>query len=420
MRTIHKHFALTFLALATTAAFQFAEAAELKPGDVINAANLDKVKNDTFEGHSIASLVTEKMEFMIKNYKLTIKLRHSEEIPANQRDVEATRKYAGEVKFDPQTNEVMGYKAGLPFPNIGMEDPKAGYKLLYNFYYTGTTGYSFDGAFALLFIDQEKGLDRVQTSYTASFKMKNRPDPKPVEGDGTIINKQLLFVTAPFDVKGVGIFSVRYDSPRFEDNWAYIKSVRRTRQLSGGSWMDNMLGGVQLNDEYDGLAARPSWFPEVKLLGTRWVLAVAHLKLPIADASKKGTPEEFPAVDLKNKPHWNPIADWEPREVYVIQVAMPKEHPYSKRVYYMETKFPRIYMMEHYDKSDQFVKFSQVLSTPTKGGDGYIGMLPWQGHTYDIKRKEAFVYIAYPGTVINRSGLKPEDVSLGKMEATAK
>ena len=86
----------------------------------------------------------------------------------------------------------------------------------------------------------------------------------------------------------------------------------------------------------------------------------------------------------------------------------------------METKFPRIYMMEHYDKSDQFVKFSQVLSTPTKGGDGYIGMLPWQGHTYDIKRKEAFVYIAYPGTVINRSGLKPEDVSLGKMEATAK
>lgn len=416
----YKRFALTFGALAVVTAFHSAGAAELKAGDVINAANLDKVKNDTFEGHTIGSLVTEKMEFLIKNYNLNIKLRKSEEIPLNQVDIDATRKYAGEVKFDPATNEVTGYKAGLPFPNIDIKDPKAGHKLLYNYYYKGTIGNSFDGAYTFFFVDQEKGVTRVQSWKTTSIKMKDRSGPEPVVGDGKMVNKLLLFATAPYDIKGIGIYTQRYDGPQLEDNWAYIKSVRRTRQLSGGSWMDNLAGSVQLNDEYDLFSARPSWFPDAKVLGKRWILAVPHLKLPIVDPSKKGTPEEYPSVDFENKPHWNPVADWEPREVYVIEVTMPKEHPYSKRIMYMETKFPRFYMTEHYDKSGQFAKFSQVLSAPTKGGDGYVGMLPWQGHAYDFKRKEAFIYIGHPSVMINRPGLKPDDATLGKLEAAAK
>jgi hypothetical protein len=104
----------------------------------------------------------------------------------------------------------------------------------------------------------------------------------------------------------------------------------------------------------------------------------------------------------------------------VVEVTMPKEHPYGKRIMYMDTKFPRFYMTEHYDKSGQFVKMQQVFSAPTKGGDGYNGMLPWQGHTYDLKRKEGFIYLADPGAMINRVGLKPDDVTLGKLEAAAK
>jgi hypothetical protein len=420
MYAINKYVVLSIAALTTAAVVQSAWAAELKAGDVINAANFDKLKNDTFEGHSVASLVTKQMEFMIKNYSMSIKLRNSEELPINQIDIDNTRKYAGEVKFDPATNEVSGYKAGLPFPNIDMADPKAGHKLLYNNYYQNTTGNSFDGAYTFLFINAEKGVERNQSWHTTTLKMKGRSGGQPVVGDGDLVNKQLLFATAPFDIKGIGIFTLRHDNAKLEDNWAYIKSVRRTRQLSGGSWMDNMAGGVQLNDEYDIFSARPSWFPDAKLIGKRWVLAVPHLKLPIINAAKKGTPEEFPTVDLQSKPFWNAKVEYEPREVYVIEVTMPKEHPYGKRILYMETKAPRFYMTEHYDKSGQFVKMQQVFSTPTKGGDGYNGMLPWQGHTYDLKRKEGFIYLADPGAMINRVGLKPDDVTLGKLEAAAK
>ena len=422
MRAMHKYSTLTLVALATAAVFQSAEAAEeLKPGYVINATNLDKAKNDTFEGHTLASLITDKMEFMIKNYNLSIKLRHSEEIPGSMVDIENTRKYASGVKFDPNTNEVTGYKAGLPFPNIDMRDPKAGYKAIYNYYYHNTYGKNFGGPYSFLWIDQEKGVFRTQLWSTLTLKMKGRSDGA-VLGDGNLVNKELTVATAPYDVKGIGIFVVRYDSARLQDNWAYVKSVRRTRQLSGGSWMDNAAGSVQLNDEYDLFAARPSWYPGVKIVGKRWVLAVPHLNLPVVDESKKGTPEEFPTVDLKSKPYWNPSAkvEWEPREVYVIEVTPPQEHPYSKRVMYMEIKFPRFYMTEHYDKAGQFAKFQLVLSVPTKGDDGKFGMLPWQGITMDLKRKEGFIYLAHPSAAVDRSGVTPEDLTIGKLEAAAK
>lgn len=184
--------------------------------------------------------------------------------------------------------------------------------------------------------------------------------------------------------------------------------------------MDSLAGSVQLNDEYDAFAGRPSWYPEIKLLGKRWVLAVPHLKFPLVDESKKGTLEMFRNIDTKNKPYMNAVLEWEPREVYIIEVTPPKEHPYSKKIMYLETKFPRFYMTEYYDKSGQFVKIQQIYSGPTKGADGYIGLLPWQGHTYDIKRKEGFIFVGHPSVLINDLSIAPDDVTLGKLEAAGK
>lgn len=48
-----------------------AEAAEVAEGTVISKDNLDKIRNDTFEGKTIGSMIPEKMELMIKNEGLT-------------------------------------------------------------------------------------------------------------------------------------------------------------------------------------------------------------------------------------------------------------------------------------------------------------------------------------------------------------
>ncbi len=48
--------------------------------------------------------------------------------------VEATEKYAGQVKLTPE-GTVEGYVAGLPFPTIDPNDPNVALKLAWNFNY---------------------------------------------------------------------------------------------------------------------------------------------------------------------------------------------------------------------------------------------------------------------------------------------
>src|SRR5882762_9173481 len=94
------------------------QAAELPAGTVIDKSNVDQIKGDTFEGHTIASLLTDKIEWQIKNWNLKIPLGHSKPQELDPRFVEATKKYSGQVKFDTQTREVSGWVAGLPFPDV--------------------------------------------------------------------------------------------------------------------------------------------------------------------------------------------------------------------------------------------------------------------------------------------------------------
>lgn len=421
MRKLFVRLSAALIASTSVIAGQAANAAELKAGDVINAANFDQVKNDTFEGHTIRDMITDKVELLIKNYNLSIPLRHSEEIPVPQIDIENTKKYSGDVKIDPVTHEVTGYKTGTPFPDIDVNDPLSGFKAVWNYYYQNTYGSTFDGHYTFLFIDSNRGLDRVQRWYTLSLKMKGRQTGDPVLGDGSLVKKQLLYAVEPYDIKGIGIFTVRHDSPQLEDNWAYVKSVRRTRQLSGSSWMDSLAGSVQLNDEYDGFAGRPSWYPEAKIVKKRWILAVAHLPGPrvVSDAPDRAS--KYPTVDLESEPFSMPTQKvaWEPREVYEIELKMPNEHPYSKRVLYMDVHFPRFYQVEHFDKAGEFAKISFVFTRPVKGGGGTIGMAPLQGIAFDVKRQEALVYLAEEDSTIDRPGITENDVTLGQLEAAA-
>jgi hypothetical protein len=393
-------------------------AAELPAGTVISKANLDQVKNDTFEGKTIASMLPEKLEMQVRDYALTIKLRKSMPIRPDPKMVDATRKYAGEVKYDAATNEVTGYKAGLPFPDIKADDANYAAKLIWNFYYASPTGQVMDfRKFAFLLIDQDKGLERTQHWFFIRYFMKNRltGNNVPVDGDGSEFSRTLLFATYPQDIRGLGTFTIRKDGPQVEDNWVYIKSARRTRRLPGGAWMDPIGGTDQLNDDIEIWNARPSWYKGYKYLGKRWILAVANGSRTW-DESKKGTPEEFPAVDLANAPHWNMKDEWEPREVHVIEATPPAEHPYSRKVVYMETQIPRIYFGEAYDKKGDFWKWFHFAGRPLKGEDGVQTIVSNQGHSIDFKRRHATVFVSHPSWKTN-TPIKADDVTLGKLEA---
>jgi hypothetical protein len=398
-------------------------AAELPTGTVISKENIDKVKNDTFEGKTIASMLTEKVELQVRNYNLRLPLVHSKPIMVDPKFNELTKQYSGQAKFDPATREVTGWTAGLPFPSIDVSDPNAGEKLLWNFYLsTQMEGSDLKNSVAFMYIDGKHGLDKLNEMTYYRYYMKGRLDQKnPTEGDGKILSKTMIQFTAPYDVRGLSTLAFHYDGPQVDDSWLYVKSMRRVRRLSGNNLLDAVGGSDFLQDDVNLWNARPSWYPKIKLIGKRWILAMAHEQKPVWNKSKKGTPDEFPMQDLKNPPYWNPVGVWEPREVYVIEAEASAEHVYGKKVVYMDTDLNAniLWQSEVYDKKGEFWKFGFISSVDSSGKlSGVKYRHPSTNNFFDIKAMHATIAYVYDWTL--DGGMKPDDVSIDKLEAGAK
>lgn len=403
----------------------YVQAAEVPEGTVISKENLDKIRNETFEGKTIGSMLPEKMEYMIKSQGLTLKIAHSKKIQMDPKYVEATRKGMKAVKFNPADRTMSGWVAGMPFPPevIKMDDPHAGDKVIWNLR-AATYGATMDlRNISFTFISGDKGVERVQRWQSQRYYMEGRLDGGPTTvGDGTISQKTYLFATSPQDIRGLGTFSIRYnqpDSAKPDDTWAYLKSVRRTRRLSGGAWMDPIGGTDQLYDDWDIWDAFPTKYRANKLVGKRWVFAIAHSPEVSVDVSKKDSVDEFPSIGLKDAPYYFPAKHivWEPREVYVVEGTPPPEHPYSKKVVYMEVDFPRPYLGEMYDQKGEFWKYMIFQNRPDVGEDGYKAVMPVVGHVIDVKRRHSTTWSANMKS--NPKGVKATDVSLEKLEQVA-
>lgn len=406
---------ITFMMITFSFSFTaFAE--ELPEGTVINAANIDELKPKTFEGKTIASMLTERLEWMVREHGLTIPIRHSEAFPVDKRWIEATKKYSGGVKFDPETKMVSGYTAGLAFPNLSDEDPDLGWKLVWNQQYSG--GYprgdlQYVPLFIFLYVDGHKGLKRTQHwAMIRSYSQGRLNGPPSI--DDQVWYKNALFAHYPYDIGGLGTFNIRYSDGRIDNIYAYMRSVRRTRRLSGGSWMDPIGGTDMLNDEIEVLSAFPTWYKDFKVVGKRFVFATAHSKRPSWDTRSKQDP--YPNYDTKNAPYWNPVENWEPREVYVIEATPPKEHLYSKKMMYLDAQVPVFYMAECFDKKGEFWKFQYFGLTPLKTEDGGWGILSNTGITIDFKRYHATLFGHARTSRWNEPSVSPEDVSVHMLE----
>lgn len=400
---------------------QAAMAAELPVGTVISAANIDQHLSDTFENHPMKELLTDRVQMLIRDEALTIRLKASEKIELGRDYVAATQANKGKATYNPDTRTVDGWVAGIPFTDLDRNDPYLAEKLMWNHNYAQPSKNVQDyPKFAFLFIDAKKGLERVQNWSFLRYYMKGRlGTDNPVEGNGDIFHKTLLYATYPTDIRGLGVYTQRYDSPKLDDSWAYLKSVRRTRRLSGGAWMDPIGGTDMLNDDIEIFNAHPTWYPGYKVLDKRTVLVIANHDRVTWDESASGN-AMYPSVDLDNAPHWNPTAGWEPREVWVIEAITPPEHPYSKKVMYMDTEFPRFYLSEAYDRKGDFWKFFNFALATKKTEDGDKAIYSAVGYNLDYQRRHGTIFLSHPSWKINTPGISADDVSLNVLERAAR
>lgn len=96
--------------------------AEVKPGDTITKDNVAQA----------AELLTPSTLWMIMR-GMPMTIRETQKIVWPKAYKEATDKYSGQVKLSAEGRELYNYVAGAPFPSIDLNDPLAGFKIMWNY-----------------------------------------------------------------------------------------------------------------------------------------------------------------------------------------------------------------------------------------------------------------------------------------------
>lgn len=429
--------ALAALAAGAPAAW----AGELAPMTAISRTNIEEVKDMTFEGTRVADLIPERLEWQIREHGLKIvPMTSMGKLPYDGRLLRATEEFRGQPRLDPNTFQLLNYQAGIPFPTIDVADPLAGAKVIWNYTVAQPHGDQFYCPFTFNLIDGNSGIERNQSWVFSRYYMYGRVTGGPhVHGAGEIYHKSLLFATAPQDVRGLGTFSIRYWDPKFDDVWAYVRTVRRVRRLSGGAWMDPVGGTDHLSDDLETFNAHPAWYKGYKLLGKEKAFVVSrsqgHLWAEDPRSRWSWFPraaslqEQLPRIDLSAAPYWNPVDVYEVRDVYVVESTPPEYHPMSKRVNWIDAQIFRPYYAAAYDRKGEFWKWIHFANTRWDDASGQIdpasGVAPvymftgW-GVNIDHQRRHATFFNIAEGCSMNSPALTEDQFTLTVLEAAGR
>lgn len=393
-------------------------AAELSVGTLITKENIGAVEQDTFEGHRIKDLIPSTYVELIKSDGLTIRLGATKPYEVDPRMIALTKEHSLKVKLTPD-GKTSGFEAGIPFPSLSLDDPEAGRKLAYNIVYSGFLGDVLDWPSILfVMVDSKKGYLRKIDYKFALYQMIGRKNPPRVEGDGSVRSYTTLVATQPTDVRGIGVFSIRYADGRLDDNYAYLRTVRRFRRTPGSSWYDPVQGSDFLGDETsNGFNGDPSWYKSYRLLAKKTMLFPESEQTRYINPNGKSIAEELPYIDITQAPYWNskdPKEIWRPREVYVLEAIPPEGYPASRRVLYVDANpyVPIVYFAEGYDKNNKLWRVYTNSINRTKADDGSPTLNPIFARLIDLKTRTATLLPGGGGRRVNPKGVTAADFSM--------
>lgn len=390
---------------------------------VVTAENFDRLAARTFEGTTLGEMIPERFAWQIQTQGATVSLGKRVPRAEDPRVQKANERYAGSVKFDASTQEISGYITGTPFPEVDLADPHAGSKLLWNVHYASsrkTAPIMWAPLISFVLIDGSTGVERIQT-----WELKEKYYVGTVENldhpsRGTIHSRALFRAVYPQDIKGIGTLTIRYTTGAVDDLWAYVRAVRRVRRLSGGAWHDNLQGGFDaLQDDVGGWNGYPTWYPEHKFLGRVTGLVMANLP-PAAFNPDGGTlAEQYPTINTSQPPYWHSDAVHSPRELYVVEVTTPVEHPYSRKIVYFDTKLWNVHYAEAYDRKGDFWRWVNIGSAVYQdaANPSIAYEVPSTGQFVDYQNRHASWFVTGPGLLMNPPDIDDATFSLAELEA---
>jgi hypothetical protein len=352
------------LALAVLAlAFAPGARADVSPGDVITAANKEKVRG---------LIPDEFYTYAIQNFPdLNMKIVESKDYPVHPKYVEATAQFACQAHIDAD-GKLVNYTAGQPFPysewakeathhkcDLTPDDPQFSLKLAWdvNFRWQGGSGLNLPHwGFANLRNNGREEWRLSQGEYRRTYfsaRADLLPETTELEKGTNVEWAEFFDVKSPFDLRGTMFLLYRYRDNKADDTWAYIPALRRVRRIAATQKSDSLLGTeFTLEDFY--LFSGYVWDHNWEYKGEKPMLA-------IPDSGRTCFPKDSGETEargmarLGTEQEWHecrfdpygvlPMVgeSWQKREAFELD-DVPKQsgHPYSrKKIWYdKETMAP--------------------------------------------------------------------------------
>lgn len=328
--------------------------AGMTPGTVISKANVAQFK-DALDAGTLKH---------IQDGWVDISVGATSSFELHKSYVEATRKYASNVKLGAKPGEIFGFMAGRPFPaEPDAKDPRAGEKLAWNFKYGLSSG---DGSvispFYWKFRNLESGKEERNIKFAFHFmnykhRISQTPVPEVKPNPSNLFRAIYVRVDEPQDVKDTQLLIQRYDDDlKQDDAYLYLGFQRRVRRLSTGQTTDAFLGSDVMIEDFEGYNGRISdmkWTYK----GTVNILMpyFNHKDLKLSDEYKEA--DGYKYVAYGGKGGCFPNITWQLRKVYVVEsVPVDGNHPVSKRVHYMDAQTASISRTLVYDRKGDLWK----------------------------------------------------------------
>ena len=329
---------------------------------------------------------------------------------------EATDKYAAQVKLSADGGQLVDYVAGCPFPQIDLQDPMAGVKILWNYQ---QNPFSIDNMGTEMLIELIDSDGRVARKYEALWRRmmwigRLYIDPKPVAPHNPQLHYSELWgpLTQPMDKAGLATLFYRYAAPdRPDDTYVYIPITRRVQRTTNGGRGDVTWGTDIDTDSLWGFNAKVNYW-QFRMLAEKEILAVVQ-------SGKYGDRSAWcaPRDGRHGLVAAFPCVQWEKRKVWVVEgVPAPTilgQYPYSKRILYLDQEFFAPLVEEMYDHKGelwryflpcffyypkQYVHYPPI--PPTGGKDIVVDEWAYMpnGLWGDVQHSRATTFESPPGT----------------------
>jgi len=162
--------------------------------------------------------------------------------------------------IDVKTKKLPEFVEGLPFPQIDLNDPRAGAKIMYNKHYFT---YACGDIFVQLqtrWIGRNTGFERELVMEYWTYVLDGYPPAKQRTNKEDLEVHSIIRVLAPFDIKGTNVLLWRYRDERQDSTFSYVPAIRRVRRMSPGNRSDSFLGSDFCVDDAWGYAGKVNAF----------------------------------------------------------------------------------------------------------------------------------------------------------------